>query len=118
MREDEQRQDDSLLRAAPTFARFAVTAWIRSLRWGLDTVQTALGIADERPEPAMGEEAEPARRDDSSAKALRERGAELLRLSADVTYEEDSHPAYARILDVMAPDEARILRMLMEQGSQ
>ena len=56
--------------------------------------------------------------DDTSAQALRERGAELLRLSADVTYEEDSHPAYARILDVMAPDEARILRLLMENGAQ
>ena len=70
-----------------------------------------LGIADEI-------EAEAAERDDTSARALRERGAELLRLSADINYEEDSHPAYARILDVMAPDEARILRFLMENGAQ
>ena len=63
-------------------------------------------------------EEEAAESDGTSARALRERGAELLRLSADIHYEEDSHPAYARILDVMAPDEARILRLLMENGAQ
>ena len=114
--EDErQRQDDNLLRAAPSLARMAATAWIRSLRWGLETVEKTLGFAAEKPDPAVEREPE---RDDTSAAALRERGAELLRLSADMTYEEDSHPAYARILDVMAPDEARILRMLMENGAQ
>jgi hypothetical protein len=50
--------------------------------------------------------------------ALRERGAELLRQSADVHYEEDLHPAYARILEVLAPDEARILRLLARDGAQ
>jgi hypothetical protein len=47
---------------------------------------------------------------------LRERGAELLRRSADVEYDLDAHPAYARILSEMAPDEARILRLLAQQG--
>jgi len=126
-------------------ARMAATAWVRGLRWGAESSVRAyvrllrsaangenpaqllqetgsdlrryarelLGIADE-----MEEEAAEAGRDDSSARALRERGEELLRLSADVTYEEDSHPAYARILDVMAPDEARILRLLRERGPQ
>jgi Abortive infection alpha len=56
--------------------------------------------------------------DDSSATALRKRGEELLRLSADVRVEEDSHPAYGRILEELAPDEARILRLLAEQGPQ
>jgi hypothetical protein len=50
--------------------------------------------------------------------ALRERGAELLRQSADVHYDEDLHPAYARILEVLAPDEARILRLLAREGAQ
>lgn len=113
--DDRQRQDDNLLRAAPSLARMAATAWIRSLRWGLETVEKTLGFAAEKPDPAVEREPE---RDDTSAAALRERGAELLRLSADMTYEEDSHPAYARILDVMAPDEARILRLFMEQGAQ
>ena len=125
-------------------ARIAATAWVRGLRWGAESsvragarlVQTAangqnpaqvlqetgsdlrryarelLGIADEIEEEAA--ETTTRRRRAS----LRERGAELLRLSADITYEEDSHPAYARILDVMAPDEARILRLLMENGPQ
>jgi hypothetical protein len=51
--------------------------------------------------------------------ALRERGAELLRRSADVYgEEEDAHPAYARILGELAPDEARILRLLVIDGPQ
>jgi Abortive infection alpha len=49
---------------------------------------------------------------------LRERGAELLRRSADVHESEDVHPAYARILEVLAPDEARILRLLATGGPQ
>ena len=50
---------------------------------------------------------------------LRERGAELLRRSADVHYaEDDAHPAYARILDQLAPDEGRILRLLALYGPQ
>ncbi|HKP90987.1 MAG TPA: Abi-alpha family protein [Thermoleophilaceae bacterium] len=47
---------------------------------------------------------------------LRERGAELLRRSADIEYDLDAHPAYARILSELAPDEARILRLLTQQG--
>ena len=145
MEDERRREEDSLLRAAPALGRIAATAWLRGLRWGAESSARAyvrllrsaangenpahvlqetgselrryarelLGIADE-----IEAEAEAADRDDTSARALRERGAELLRLSADVTYEEDSHPAYARILDVMAPDEARILRFLMEQGAQ
>jgi hypothetical protein len=51
-------------------------------------------------------------------RTLRERGAELLRQSADVNFEEEAHPAYARILDDLAPDEARILRLLTLEGPQ
>jgi hypothetical protein len=47
---------------------------------------------------------------------LRERGAELLRRSADVDHDLDAHPAYARILTELAPDEARILRLLAQKG--
>ena len=49
---------------------------------------------------------------------LRERGAELLRRSADVDADEETHPAYARILGELAPDEARILRLLALEGPQ
>jgi Abortive infection alpha len=55
---------------------------------------------------------------EEAVKTLRERGAELLRRSADVNFEEDAHPAYARILDDLAPDEGRILRLLMVEGPQ
>ncbi len=53
-----------------------------------------------------------------SADALRNRGEELLRRSADVNVDADSHPAYMRILDALAPDEARILRFLAREGEQ
>jgi hypothetical protein len=77
-----------------------------------------LGVA-ERPEEraAMNPDAAEAEREEAR-KSLRDRGAELLRRSADVNLEEDSHPAYTRILEDLAPDEARILRLLYEQGPQ
>jgi hypothetical protein len=50
--------------------------------------------------------------------ALRDRGAELLARSADIEYEEATHPAFDRILDELAPDEARILRLLTSAGEQ
>jgi hypothetical protein len=53
------------------------------------------------------------------AEALRERGAELLRASAEVDESKDEyHPAYARILEALAPDEARILRLMAIEGAQ
>jgi hypothetical protein len=49
---------------------------------------------------------------------LREQGAQLLRQAADVSFEDGVHPAYARILTELAPDEARILRTLAIDGPQ
>ncbi|WP_435770257.1 Abi-alpha family protein [Nocardioides sp. SYSU DS0651] len=49
---------------------------------------------------------------------LRERGAELLERSRDVWRQDDGHPAFDRILDELAPDEARILVMLLRNGPQ
>jgi hypothetical protein len=54
----------------------------------------------------------------SSPEALRRRGAELLRLSGDLRYEEASHPAYMRILEALSPDEVRILRFFAQHGPQ
>jgi hypothetical protein len=54
----------------------------------------------------------------ASRGSLRELGAELLRRSADVNFEEGAHPAYARILEDLAPDEGRILRLLAIEGPQ
>jgi hypothetical protein len=52
------------------------------------------------------------------AETLREQGAELLLESADVNAEDGTHPAYSRILSELAPDEARILRVLVVEGPQ
>lgn len=49
---------------------------------------------------------------------LREQGARLLQQAADVSFDGGVHPAYARILTELAPDEARILRILAVQGPQ
>jgi hypothetical protein len=84
-----------------------------------DYLRELLGLTDPEEEREEDEEQAMSDRDGSAtADALRERGAELLALSADVSFEEDTHPAFARILDQLAPDEARILRMLEEQGPQ
>ena len=57
--------------------------------------------------------------DDAPAeRSLRERGEQLLERSRDVWGEEETHPAYARILDDLAPDEARILLLLLRGGPQ
>ncbi len=54
----------------------------------------------------------------SEREALRIRGAQLLREAARIGPEDRAHPAYARILTELAPDEGRILRLLATQGSQ
>jgi hypothetical protein len=54
----------------------------------------------------------------ASVEELRRRGDALLARSADVYFSEDVHPAYDRILDELAPDEARILRFMALNGAQ
>jgi hypothetical protein len=53
-----------------------------------------------------------------TAAELKARGADLLMRSADVRSSEDLHPAYERILEQLAPDEARMLRLLALEGAQ
>jgi hypothetical protein len=109
--------DDDLLRAAPGLVRIAAGAWLRTVAWtaetSLNAARSLLGDAEPPPQPEPPRRAEPRRE-----RTLRDRGAELLARSADVGYEENAHPAYARILDELAPDEARILRFLMAEGAQ
>src|SRR2546421_6839081 len=82
-----------------------------------------LGIKDDRV-PDVFAQAVPGwskQQDDepqSERVSLRQRGDELLRRSADVRDEEDAHPAYDRILEELAPDEGRILRLLATEGAQ
>lgn len=55
---------------------------------------------------------------DDPAASLRERGADLLARSRDVWHEEEAHPAYGRILGDLAPDEGRVLMLLLRSGPQ
>ena len=64
-------------------------------------------LADATPAP----EHEPDR-------SLRARGEQLLQRSRDVWSEHEEHPAYGRILEDLAPDEARILLLLLRGGPQ
>ncbi|GAA4670640.1 Abi-alpha family protein [Nocardioides nanhaiensis] len=50
--------------------------------------------------------------------SLRERGQELLHRSRDVWNTDEGHPAFERILGELAPDEARILLLLLKGGPQ
>jgi hypothetical protein len=52
------------------------------------------------------------------ARTLREEGELLLHKSRDVRHEDEAHPAYERILSELAPDEGRILRLLLLEGPQ
>jgi hypothetical protein len=51
-------------------------------------------------------------------RTLRDQGDALMRRSRDVHYSEDAHPAYGRILSELAPDEGRILQLLLLKGPQ
>lgn len=70
--------------------------------------------SDERHERHAAERSD----NGAGAKTLRDQGAALLRLSRDVHYTEEAHPAYSRILSELAPDEGRILQLLLVKGPQ
>ena len=57
-------------------------------------------------------------RRDEAARTLREQGQHLLHQSRDVWSNYTGHPAYARILSELAPDEGRILLLLLRSGPQ
>ncbi len=129
-------------------ARLALGSAWRTSRWGLSTSmhiaervvgalaagesvtqaanQAATGARDALLEFAGVDDGTPPderqprrdRRHDPDVHELRRRGAELLRRSSDVNDDEETHPAYARILDSLLPDEARILRLLALEGPQ
>jgi len=55
---------------------------------------------------------------EDAARSLREQGQQLLHQSRDVWSNYTGHPAYARILSELAPDEGRILLLLLRSGPQ
>lgn len=59
-----------------------------------------------------------ASRKESDEQRLRVKGARLLEQSRDVWHADAGHPAYERILGDLAPDEARILVLLLKDGPQ
>ena len=147
MTDDRAEDNGNLIQAAPGLIRIATSAAWRTAGWTVDTsmrvgsrvldaavsgestadlfrnagadvrdyARRLLGLGS-TPPAQPPPDASPDQ--NGTAASLRERGAELLRKSADVTFEEDSHPAYERILDDLAPDEGRILRLMATSGPQ
>ncbi|MBV9335492.1 MAG: DUF4393 domain-containing protein [Solirubrobacterales bacterium] len=137
---------EEIIELVPAIGRLTVAAGLRSAVWGVEA-GVKVGVRVVRvvmPADAIafGEELGSAMRvyaqellgiteidkrlrdflppgyEDEQADSLRARGAELLRQSADVSAQDGAHPAYARILTELAPDEARILRLLARDGPQ
>lgn len=114
----------------PAAARLAASAWLHaaersvgaSLGLGSRIARATIGhresAAPVGPRPSTDRPPTPAGGSEATSAALRERGAELLAQSADVGQADELHPAYARILENLAPDEARILRLLATRGPQ
>lgn len=74
------------------------------------------GVA-ERVVAAAADVARPRERK-KSGPTLAETGELLLQRSRDVNYEVEAHPAYERIISELAPDEGRVLRLLLLGGPQ
>ncbi len=141
----DRRDDPSALEAAPGLVRIAAGAWWRTAEWSaqsairaskrvgkaaltgesplgllsdardeiLVAAQRALGVSElqNRLSAMLGGDPE-------SGQPLRERGHQLLTRSSELGEQTDAHPAYARILSELSPDEARILRLLATEGPQ
>lgn len=135
-----------LARAAPGLARIAFAAGWRGAAWAAGSYASAasrvasvansgepagqvlqeartelrayarelLGLSDGSGRGSRERSRESA---DSSVRALRRRGAELLLESAELEG-DDLHPAYMRILEALSPDEGRVLRFLALGGYQ
>jgi len=91
----------------------AVTGVIRAVSSGVP-LSRALSLTGDSMTPSLG--AEPSTT--SADEQLRRRGAELLERSRDVWDGSAAHPAFARILGELAPDEARMLLLLLQKGPQ
>jgi hypothetical protein len=142
------RKRDQALDAAPGLARITIGAWVRTAEWTIgetakagryvaravlsgeslpDLVDDAraslrglLGVneIEERISGLVGPRSPGGVTRAEGDSPLRERGAELLERSSDVVDGAPQHPAYENILRDLAPDEARILRLLAADGPQ
>ena len=130
---------EMVLRALPDVARSAATVLWRTSQWTLGTTlragnivlqgtitgqsADAIGVAllGEVRESLLGAVGIGAWVGDGwggEQSTLADRMNALLDASADVGYAENAHPAYARLLSELTPDEARILRLFAERGPQ
>ena len=79
---------------------------------GVTEIEERLGRFTSDPPSGPGSDA-------GQAPALRERGEKLLARSADIDAALDgAHPAFNMVLEELAPDEVRILHVLMTKGDQ
>jgi hypothetical protein len=103
--------------AAATFARDLLET-LRGL--GQELLQVSDMSLDQRIRRLLPPTAAPVADNGRAADPadLRERATELLRQAAEVGPDDAAHPAFARILLELAPDEARILRLLASEGPQ
>jgi hypothetical protein len=138
MIEDEQGGRSSAL---PGVARVGASAWLHTAEWVVrgyvragrrllgvviapETAPELVEDVRDRARTILRELMEndddpaPASEADGTNHTLRVEGSALLHRSRDVRYSEDAHPAYERILTELAPDEARILRLLLLDGPQ
>ena len=128
-------------------ARVTAGMWARTAAWGVgtsirmaraavdpraasgllhdvgDELRDLLGVSDRGLDERIRRLLPPAEADRAGRPlpeetSLKQRGSELLRRSADVQVEDGAHPAYARMLEELHPDEARILRLLALEGPQ
>jgi hypothetical protein len=147
MDDEYSRDDGARLEDAQPLAKLAAGGWLRTAGWaagnalhfGQRMTRAALGrespfelIRDAREELIEGaqrllgvDDLEQrlagligGSRDGDRGESLRDRGAALLERSSELGAEGDTHPAYARILTELSPDEARILRLLATDGPQ
>ena len=139
---------EEVVELAPALTRLIAGAWVRSTVWGLEEgakvgARIVRAVVPDEAQEVVGEVGSALRANArellgindldrrvreglvgggasalAEAGSLKARGAELLRQSADVGDQDDPHPAYARILAELAPDEARILRLLALDGPQ
>lgn len=130
---------EMLVRALPDAARSAASVLWKTSRWTLDTTlragnivlqgtvtgqsADAIGVAllGEMRQSLLGAVGIGAWTTDGWGEpqtTLADRMNALLEASADVTYAEDAHPAFTRLLSELTPDEARILRLFAERGPQ
>ncbi len=89
-----------------------VEARMRQVATGNAVVRVVADAVDSVSSSAMNTQAP------DPVNPLHEAGQELMRRSRDVWNDDDGHPAYARMISELAPDEGRILMLLLRKGPQ